>query len=93
MTKVPAQTQLRWESQSFEKFSNMIERIPLFHREIAKQVVTKKAELNAIERGSLVIEESDILRAFLSEVPAAFYSLMIRLFDEVGFKYHQYESK
>jgi len=38
-----------------------------------------------------VIEESDIVSAFFSEVPKAFYSLMIRLFDEVGFTYNEKE--
>ena len=87
------QTQLKWESQSLEKFNTMIRKIPLFHREIAKQVVTKKAQLNAHERGSDQVEETDIIKAFFSEVPKAFYSLMIRLFDEVDFNYREYEPK
>lgn len=87
------QTQLKWESQSLEKFNTMIRKIPLFHREIAKQVVTKKAVLNAQERGSNQVEEPDIVKAFFSEVPKAFYSLMIRLFVEVGIDYRKYEPK
>ena len=82
-----ATAKLEWEANAREKYQIMITKIPLFHREIAKIVVDKKAESNAKERGSTVIEEPDIVDAFLSEVPKAFYSLMIRLFDEVGFKY------
>jgi len=82
-------TQLQWEEESLKKFNNMIERIPLFHREIAKKVAFKKAELNASDRGSNLVEEQDIVRAFFSEVPKAFFSLMIRLFDEVGFDYKE----
>ena len=63
------QIQLKWESQSLEKFNTVIRKIPLFHREIAKQVVTKKAALNAQARGSDTVEEPDIVRAFFSEVP------------------------
>jgi len=63
------------------------------HRNIAKVVVDKKALSNAQERESSVIEEGDIVSAFFSEVPKAFYSLMIRLFDEVGFNYSEQESK
>ena len=87
------QTQLKWEAESLEKFNTMIRKIPLFHREIAKQVVIKKAFLNAQQRGADQVEETDIVKAFFSEVPKAFYSLMIRLFDEVGFNYREYEPK
>ena len=82
---------LEWESEALKKYQLMIGKIPLFHRGIAKIVVDKKSESNAAERGSSVIEELDIVNAFLSEVPKAFYSLMIRLFDEVGFNYKERE--
>ena len=85
------QIQLEWERIALEKYKKVIQRIPLFHREIAQKVVDKKAVLNAQERGSNFVEECDILRAFFSEVPNAFYSLMIRLLDEVGFDYKKYE--
>ena len=82
---------LEWEANAFKKYQLIIARIPLFHRDIAKIVVDKKAESNAKERGSHMIEEHDIVNAFLSEVPKAFYSLMIRLFDEVGFEYKEHK--
>ena len=85
------QTQLEWEQESKKKYDEMLAKIPLFHREIAKKVVEKKAPLNAAERGAAQIGEEDIIRAFLTEVPAAFYSLMIRLMDEVGFDSRKYE--
>lgn len=85
--------QLQWETDALEKYKLIISKIPMFHRNIAKTVVDKKALINAQERGSNVIEESDIVSAFFSEVPKAFYSLMIRLFDEVGFAYDEQEPK
>ena len=84
---------LEWEEKAFEKYQLIISKIPLFHRNIAKVVVDKKALSNAQERESNMIEEGDIVSAFFSEVPKAFYSLMIRLFDEVGFTYDEQESK
>lgn len=78
---------MAWEAVSLKKFDDMIARLPLFHREIAHGVVLKKAEDNARERKSSHVEQQDIVRAFFSEVPKAFYSLMIRLMDEVGFDY------
>ena len=87
------QAQLQWETSALKKYQLMITKIPLFHREIAKQVVDRKAVINAKERGSSRVEEGDIVRAFFTEVPLAFYSLMIRLFQEVKFDYKRYEGK
>ena len=84
---------ITWEPKALEKYELMISKIPLFHRNIAKIVVDKKALSNAQERGSGLIGEKDIVDAFFSEVPKAFYSLMIRLFDEVGFDYTEQEPK
>ena len=89
----PTQTQLQWESSARKKYETMITKIPLFHREIAKIVVDKKAPMLARERGSDMVEEQDIVRAFFSEVPMTFYSLMIRLLQEAGFDYKKYEPK
>lgn len=87
------QTKLGWDPAALEKYTRMIEKIPLFHRQIAKRVVDKKAVINASDRGSELVEEPDIIQAFLSEVPMAFYSLMVRLLVEVGFDYKKYEPK
>lgn len=85
MTETAAK--LEWETEALRKYQLMISKIPLFHREIAKIVVDKKAVINARERDAEMVEEPDIVNAFFSEVPKAFYSLMIRLLDEVGFYY------
>lgn len=84
------ETKIGWEPTAHKKFTTMIEKIPLFHREIAYKVVHKKAEMNAQARGSRLVEEADIVQAFFSEVPKAFYSLMIRLLNEVGFDYRRW---
>jgi len=90
----PAQTtSIQWEPKALEKYNTMISKIPIFHREITKQIVPKKAEINAQERHSKTVEERDIVGAFITEVPKAFYSLMIRLMDEVGFDYQSREKK
>ena len=68
----------------------MLNLIPIFHRRLAQEVVSKKAEQGAVARGSTMVEEADIVQAFLAEVPKAFYSLMIRIMDEVGLDYKKY---
>ena len=78
---------MRWEPTALAKYNRMLNLIPIFHRGIAQEVVNKKAELNAYQRASTQVEEKDIVAAFTTEVPKAFYSLMIRIMDEVGFHY------
>ena len=90
---VSTQVQFKWEDGARQKYEAMIRKIPLFHREIAKIVVDKKAVINAQERGSAMVEEPDIVQAFFSEVPYTFYSLMIKLLSDVGFDYKKYEPK
>ena len=93
MPNLQVHKELEWEKEALFKFNRMITKIPLFHRQIAQRVVHKKALLNARDRGVLIVEESDIVRAFFSEVPMSFYSLMVRLLDEVGFNYKEYEPR
>lgn len=82
---------LKWEAEAFRKYTDMIGKIPLFHRQIARQVVDKKALENALSRGAQNVEEEDILKAFFSEIPKSLYSMMIRLMETVGFDYRKYE--
>ncbi len=84
---VSVHTTMAWEPTALAKYNRMLNLIPIFHRGIAQEVVNKKAEQNAQERGSLQVEEKDIVAAFTTEVPKAFYSLMIRIMDEVGLNY------
>lgn len=84
---------MNWDAATQKKYDAMIAKIPLFHREITKKIVPIKAEENAKARGSAAIEEGDVIQAFLTEVPKAFYSLMIRLMDDVGFNHKPYTEK
>lgn len=84
---VTVQTTMPWEPSALAKYNKMLNLIPIFHRGITQEVVNKKAEQNARQRGSVQVEEKDIISAFMTEVPKAFYSLMIRIMDEVGFDY------
>jgi hypothetical protein len=83
---VTVQTTMKWDPVAMAKYNKMINLIPIFHRRIAQEVVNIKAEQLAQARKSEQVEESDIVSAFTSEVPKAFFSLMIKLMDDVGFK-------
>jgi hypothetical protein len=81
---------MTWEKMTEEKFRKMLVKMPIFHRHMTEVTATQKAETNARERGSRIVEEADLMRAMFSEVPLQFYSLMIRLLDNVGFDYKKY---
>ncbi len=84
------QFKMTWEKTTEEKFKKMLAKMPVFHRHMTEVGATEKAEDNAKARGSRIVEESDLMEAMFSEVPLQFYSLMIRLLDDVGFEYKKY---
>lgn len=81
---------MEWDIKTKEKLSVFISRIPVFHRHIAEQAVTKRAEELARMRGAERIEEADVISAFFSDVPSPFYSMMVRLLEQSGFDYKKY---
>jgi len=84
---------MEWDKATLDKYDKMIKIIPVFHRGIAEKVVNVKAEEHAKGRGATVVQEEDVVLAFLAEAPKSFYDLMISAMDEVGFKYKQYMGK
>lgn len=81
---------MEWDIKTQEKFKLMISKMPVFHRRIAEEAVTLKAQENAKDRGATAVSEADVISALFSDVPKPFYSLMIRLLEYVGFDYKKY---
>ncbi len=81
---------MEWDHEVKERLRVMISRIPVFHRHITQEAVTKRAEELARARGSGHVEEQDVVSAFFSDVPSPFYSMMVRLLEESGFDYRKY---
>lgn len=79
-----------WDNKTLEKFKLMISKIPVFHRHITEEAVTKRAKENALNRHSAQIEEQDVISAFFFDVPSPFYSMMVRLLEQTGFDYRKY---
>ena len=79
-----------WEPKTKEKFGAMISKIPVFHRRITEEVVTKKSDEIAQSRNSGQVQEQDVISAFFSDVPSPFYSMMVRLLEQTGFDYKKY---
>jgi len=79
-----------WEAKIQEKFKAIIVKIPVFHRRIAEEAITRRAEENAKLRNSPQVEEQDVVNAFFSDVPNPFYSMMIRLLEQSDLDYKKY---
>ena len=81
---------MQWEPGIQAKFNLFISKIPIFHRRMTQEAVTKQAEQIAAARQASQVEEQDVVAAFFSDVPSPFYSMMIRLLDQMGFDYKKY---
>jgi len=81
---------MTWEKSTEENFKKILAKLPIFHRHMTEVAATAKAEEIAKARGSRMVEEEDLLRAMFSEVPLQFYSLMIRILENVGLDYKKY---
>lgn len=79
-----------WDQEVKERLRVMISKIPVFHRHITEEAVTKRAEELAQLRSSQQVEEQDVIGAFFSDVPSPFYSMMVRLLEQAGFDYRKY---
>jgi len=74
-----------WHPESKAKFDKMVSMIPFFQRKMAEKLGGKKAEANAAARGASVVEEADIVSAFISETPAPFQAMMRDTARKAGF--------
>ena len=79
-----------WEKSTQEKFQVMTSKIPVFHRRITEEAVTKRAQELAKQRSAVMVEEQDVIGAFFTDVPSPFYSMMVRLLEQTGFDYKKY---
>ncbi len=79
-----------WNPEVKERFKVLIAKIPVFHRHITEEAVTKRAQEIAKARHASLIQEEDIISAFFSDVPSPFYSMMMRLLEQAGFDYKKY---
>ncbi len=79
-----------WETKARDKFDRLIEKVPVFLREIAKDKVSKKAEIFAVQNGRAEISEKDMVDAFFAETPFGFHGPMKCDMKECGVDYTSY---
>jgi len=78
-----------WEDGALKNYEQMIGKIPIFLRPMAKDRVGKKAQLNARENNRSV-NEKDMVDAFFSETPFGFHGPMTLDMEEFGIDYKKY---
>ena len=81
---------MNWDKSAEEKFKQMIEKIPVFLRDIAKEKVSKKAESLAEGENRSQVVEKDLVDALFEETPFGFHGPMKADMDAVGIDYTQY---
>jgi hypothetical protein len=81
---------LNWDKSTEDKFAQLIEKVPIFLRDLAKEKVSKKAEGLAIKENRSVINEKDLVDAFFTETPFGFHGPMKTDMTAVGIDYTKY---
>ena len=84
---------MQWEKDAEEKFKQMIGKIPIFLRDIAKEKVSKKAEAIAAAQNRSQVTEKDMVDAFFAETPFGFHGPMKCDMEEFGIDYIKYGYK
>lgn len=81
---------MNWETQTEEKFTQLLEKIPVFLRDIAKEKVSKTAESLAEKENRSEMIEKDLVDALFVETPFGFHGPMKTDMEAIGIDYTQY---
>ena len=82
-----------WSKIAEEQFRKMIEKVPVFMREIARAKVSQKAESIVKADNRAEISEKDMVDAFFAATPFGFHGPMKCDMEELGIDYIQYGYK
>ena len=81
---------MNWDKTTEEKFHQMIEKVPVFLRDIAKKKVSEKAVILARSESREQIIEKDLVDAFFEATPFGFHGPMKTDMEAIGINYMQY---
>jgi hypothetical protein len=88
--KVQEKTNMNWDKTADLKFNELIAKIPIFLREMARKKVSLSAEKIAQEAGHPEVMEKDMVDAFFAETPFGFHGPMKSDMDTIGVDYKKY---
>ena len=81
---------IAWEETAQAQFNQMIEKVPVFMRSIAKETVSKKAQCIAIKEGHSEVMQKDMIDAFFAATPFGFHGPMKTDMKSLGIDYMKY---
>ena len=81
---------IAWDKTTEEKFKQLIEKVPVFLRDLAREKVSKRAESMARQENRTEITEKDLIDAFFKETPFGFHGPMKTDMTTVGIDYMKY---
>ncbi|MBU0468879.1 MAG: PCP reductase family protein [Candidatus Omnitrophica bacterium] len=79
-----------WEKEAQELFNKLIEKTPVFVREMAKEKISKKAEQLVSDEKRNEVVEKDVVDAFFIETPGGFHGPLKNDMDSLGIDYKAY---
>ena len=79
-----------WNKIAEEKFSQLIDKVPVFLRDFAKDKVSKRAQEFAQKENRAEVTEKDLVDAFFKETPFGFHGPMKTDMEAVGIDYKKY---
>lgn len=81
---------IEWETETLTRFNQLMEKVPVFLREIARGKITQRAEDLVKNDGRQKIMEKDMVDAFFAETPFGFHGPMKSDMEDLGIDYVQY---
>ena len=79
-----------WKKTTEEKFNQLLEKVPVFLRGVAREKVSKKAEGIVAQEGRAQVTEKDLVDAFFAETPFGFHGPLKTDMEALGIDYTKY---
>ena len=81
---------ITWDKSTEAKFKQLIEKVPVFLRDLAQDKVSKRAKDYAQKENRSEVTEKDLVDAFFKETPFGFHGPMKTDMGAVGIDYTKY---
>jgi len=84
------ESEISWDDHTQQQFKQLIDKIPVFLRSIAKEKVSKRAETIVRDDNRTMISEKDMVDAFFIETPFGFHGPLKTDMEEIQIDYAKY---
>jgi len=84
------ENEINWDESTQQQFEQLIAKIPVFLRSMAKEKVSKRAETIVRDDNRTVIGEKDMVDAFFIETPFGFHGPLKTDMEEIQIDYTKY---